>query len=500
MERRSLKYFQDRTALELSGYFDAPFWNKLILQAAQSDHAIRHSLVAIASLHESLSLSYEAEAVNPGGPGNKERSFSIQQYNQAINQLTLYRDGRPITLEVVLLACVLFICYENFESEYQNALTHIQNGLTILESLRKESSSSFSKSHHDADIMKSLANIFERLQHQYSRFISAQSTALTPPAMQTRSPEDILHEPALPNQFFDLYAARHYLDVVISWEMMLTPPLFVPGNPEYHKLILQLIHSTLEKWHSRFDRLLDQSRHRQDFDFQTAAITTKLHATVATILPVTLPSGTESIYDDYTAKFAFMIAEAKRMNAMGYRDRNAKGRKVTFGFDLGITPVVYLVASRCRDPYLRRSAIEQLKAFKRREGVWDSTTAARIAERIMAIEEQGISRVKTCKDVPEHRRIRLLSTDAHPHNGRMRLYFVRAPYDMELGPIEEDSVIWDSSKPIFQGDSSQVQFWNSIYCNTYSNPTTKTGDVPAVGFAAKDKSSHSPFSDVASPR
>ena len=498
MERRSFKYFQDRTALELSGYFDAPFWNKLILQAAQSDHAIRHSLVAIASLHESLSLSYDAQATTTGDPGNKERSFSIQQYNQAINQLVLHRDGRPIALEVVLLACILFICYENFESEYHNALTHIQNGLAILESSRKQSLKNHSKSHHDADIMTSLTNIFQRLQHQYSRYISAESPALTPAAMQTRSPEDILHEPELPDQFYDLYAARHYLDVVISWEMVLSRPLFVPGDPAYHKLILQLIDSTLDKWHSKFDRLLKRSRHRQDSDYQTAAITTKLHATVATFMPVTMPSGTESIYDDYTSTFAFMIAEVKRMNAMGYRDRTANGRNVTFGFDLGITPVVYLVASRCRDPYLRRSAIAQLKAFKRREGVWDSTTAARIAERIMAIEEQGISHVKTCKDVPEHRRIRLLSTDAHPHNGRMRLYFVRAPYDMEAGPIEEDSVIWDSSKPMFQGDSSQIQFWNSIYCNTYSNPATKTGDVPVVGFAAQDKSSHSLSVKVAS--
>ena len=484
MERRSFQYFRERTALELSGFFDGHFWNKLILQTAQADSAIRHCLVAIASLHESLTVSYDAGYENPlsGGPGAKQRQFSLQQYNRAISQLTLNRGEKPIALDLVLLACVLFICYENFESHYSNAVIHMENGLRILESLKQAVSD---RVYHDVGTLESLTSIFLRLQHQYARFLDAHSPTITTPAIQFPTPMECLSEPQLPASFADIYEARRCLDTVISWEMTTTLPLFGPGDPFYRRRILETIESALAKWHSRFDQLVERLRHRQDLDFQWAAITIKSHATVATILPYTMPATSESIYNDFTSKFAFLVAEAKRLNAMGYRDRISSTRKVTFGFDLGITPVLFLVASRCRDPYLRRTAIEQLRACRRREGAWDSATAARIAERIMAIEEAGISPLRTCHDVPESHRIRLLSTDAHPHNGRIRSYFVRAPYDLEISSVEEDCFIWDSSKPTFEEESSQIQFWNSIYCNTFSANTAQKDTVPTVGFPKK---------------
>ena len=110
MERRYMQYFQERAAVELSEYHDAPFWNKQVLQVSHLHPAVRHCLVAIASLHESL---HQGQGLSASSLMNKEMTFSLQQYNKAINLLTVRENDKPVTIDIILMACVLFICYEN---------------------------------------------------------------------------------------------------------------------------------------------------------------------------------------------------------------------------------------------------------------------------------------------------------------------------------------------------------------------------------------------------
>lgn len=62
--------------------------------------------------------------------------------------------------------------------------------------------------------------------------------------------------------------------------------------------------------------------------------------------------------------------------------------KPSFSADLGIVPPLYVVATKCRSPLLRRQAIQLLRSSSRREGMWDSELTARIGSWIMNIEEE----------------------------------------------------------------------------------------------------------------
>lgn len=63
--------------------------------------------------------------------------------------------------------------------------------------------------------------------------------------------------------------------------------------------------------------------------------------------------------------------------------------KASFSTDLGIVPPLYVVATKSRDRVLRRQAIQLLRSSARREGMWDSELAARIAMWVVDIEEEG---------------------------------------------------------------------------------------------------------------
>lgn len=112
-ERRSFSFFQDRTAPQLAGLFESQFWDCLLPLSANYQPAIRHAVVALAALHERfenndnsvLSSNYD---IAQGG-------FALQQYNRAIGCLIKpVKDGGDQSLDVALIASILFACFEVF--------------------------------------------------------------------------------------------------------------------------------------------------------------------------------------------------------------------------------------------------------------------------------------------------------------------------------------------------------------------------------------------------
>jgi hypothetical protein len=65
-------------------------------------------------------------------------------------------------------------------------------------------------------------------------------------------------------------------------------------------------------------------------------------------------------------------------------------RQKVFNLDIALVVPLYFVAGKCRDARLRRKAIELLRRSERQEGVSNSLMAARVAERLVEMEEEGL--------------------------------------------------------------------------------------------------------------
>jgi hypothetical protein len=61
-----------------------------------------------------------------------------------------------------------------------------------------------------------------------------------------------------------------------------------------------------------------------------------------------------------------------------------------FSFEVGILPLLCIVGSKCREPALRRQAIELLRKCPVQEGLWEPFGTSRICEWMMEIEEMGL--------------------------------------------------------------------------------------------------------------
>ncbi|KAK1829021.1 transcriptional regulatory protein moc3 [Podospora conica] len=111
----------------------ATFWSRVSSQH-HGDHAIRHALVALGATQQ---LFGPSELPLPEGftPESLE-IFAIQRYNMSICRLQPHiSSSNPESVRITLICCLAFIFLETLRSNHDVAITHLVNGLRILESL-----------------------------------------------------------------------------------------------------------------------------------------------------------------------------------------------------------------------------------------------------------------------------------------------------------------------------------------------------------------------------
>ena len=109
-ERRCYDFFLNRTASQLSGFWDSDFWGCLILRATHHQPAIRHAVLALGSLHERFEAGDKSVLTPIWDQG--EGGFALQHYNRAIQHLIKPASKSQQAVDVCLIACMLFACFE----------------------------------------------------------------------------------------------------------------------------------------------------------------------------------------------------------------------------------------------------------------------------------------------------------------------------------------------------------------------------------------------------
>ena len=120
-EKRGFNYFLNKTAPELSGYYDSSFWEILLPQASMAEPALRHTIVGIGSLHESFAngrLDYSPDSI--------ERSFAIKQYIKAISHLRRSLAAGAQEPLAALMSCILFACFDSIRGYFATAMVSLQ--------------------------------------------------------------------------------------------------------------------------------------------------------------------------------------------------------------------------------------------------------------------------------------------------------------------------------------------------------------------------------------
>ncbi|KAK9239516.1 hypothetical protein V1525DRAFT_398303 [Lipomyces kononenkoae] len=127
-EHEHMEYFQVVCAREFSLFFELPAWENSILQGTLAEPALHHAALAIGALtsrHYHPDIWQTQQAI----------VFSIRHYSMAIQDLHCRLDESSQSLEVAVLASVVFSYIEFLLGLDSRVEMHIQAGCAMLENL-----------------------------------------------------------------------------------------------------------------------------------------------------------------------------------------------------------------------------------------------------------------------------------------------------------------------------------------------------------------------------
>lgn len=432
--------FQSHTANELSGYFDSVFWSRLVLQECHSEVSIRHAVVALGALYKTLDKHSESPPTSPApGADPVDSAFrhwevAVKSYSSACTSLVGVASQDSKANRTRLMASVLLACFDSFIGDHKQAIVQIQNGLGLLEQLRAQRRRAF-LSRPEEPVEDEIIQMFTRLAIQAKSYDMAfhfpkpyviqlmqPSTDPSSPPPDGGSPVS-LHQEPIPEQFVSLHDARIAWDTLLERMFRFTETLFsaaqngpmgiLPANLRQYGLGFR---SQVEAWSDAFEHILCARAAPGVSSQEKAAIAVlKMTQVMGQILFLMTFSDSEAHFDAFYPQFKVIVdlgrevvgdeerrAAEKRCpdprvchhhkdhdsDIFGGFEYTASHIKPSFSADLGIVPPLYVVATKCRSPVIRRQAIQLLRSSSRREGMWDSELTARIGMWVMDIEEE----------------------------------------------------------------------------------------------------------------
>lgn len=354
---------------------DGYFWTHLVLQFSHFTPAVRHAVVAISALYEDFQ---NGSRIMRRRDGNL---FALKHYNAAIRDVKATQDD-----QLVLLMCILFMCVECLQGDFEGSIRHSQHGALILD---KSGCSPWARNY--------LLPIFRRLAH--SPFIMG---AKLPPG-----PSLTGFDTALPDRFETIAQAQILLDMVVT-----KAGQYERGHYEHSRESLEL---QLGEWRQRIADF-ESSGLCSDLSSQLALVNMKARCERAEISLSMQQLDTETDFDRNLKHFRSIVDLASCAAQLRSFLANNPLQPV-FTFEVGFLSLLFFVVSKCRHLETRLKALSLIPlACVAKESLFDVGTLYRVARRIIEIEhdislddEEMSSIVQSCNSTtwpPEERRVR----------------------------------------------------------------------------------------------
>jgi len=394
--QRSLRFFIRHSAPQLAGYFDSLFWQQMLLETGFQLPAVKHASAAIGALHERLLLGPD----DNNSSDSRSCGFALEQCNHSIRHLMKPTAGEQPDLRSLLTTCILFACFEAMQGHPEQAVTHAKQGCALFSQHASDPENRSSEMGAFAVELNHLCLMMQRLQTQ-SKGLSARNhhtvgedigigNAPQPVYFETLQDARITLE-RVTNQF-----SIFFLDLDLDdnfYEMVRDGP---------QKCVSQI--AWLEAWEQAFSQLLARKNARITASERRGAMVLKAHHLVCEILSnVDLSEGAHG-WDRFHRSFRAIVHLAQ--SVLGTSSRPVTGYskdltgtpKTNLCFSLGILDPLYEVCARCRDPLLRRQALDLVANHPRQECLWESWPAWKVGRYLLQPEEGRIDSPPTIDD------------------------------------------------------------------------------------------------------
>lgn len=318
--------------------------------------------------------------------------FKYQQYNKAIRGLQLLFSQPPNELTVI--CCTMFVLLERLCEHHAAALIHFRAAVTILTKLSRHSLQ------HQQGMLLVPLSVLRRYNLQA---VFYGSTDLTDTGLHL---DITAGTPCSLAAFSDMVEATNALDAILlnSWKFVVSLRDTVLGSAKLGaaKFVQRHLLEQCDWWHRNLNFMLER------LNLGLGSLSVGIHADRILLLYVqhgatsimlnNILSDTELTWDEHFSDFASLVQWTSQMsffspNLFGQSPHLAATPRwppvfAHFVVDTSVSPVLWLTATKCRDPAIRRQALSLMRLVNPQMRDRSGGMYVRCAERVIEIEEQ----------------------------------------------------------------------------------------------------------------
>lgn len=320
---------------------------------------------------------------------NSHHTAALKQYTKAISHMNRAASGSQMDMKTTLLTCLLIVCFEAWNGNLHLAVQQVHIAVSLLHewcaSFPASNTLSPGLSPAPHIVSDDLLQIFCRLSIQLA-FIADESASATRAVLGSESRTLVQ---SMPMRFESLREAAAYQQAIqrrgghfiatygVAWSS---------SNPAPTKEVFierAEIENDCRRWLQAFEILVKSI---EGVPEKRNAHTILLQMSSGLISIATALSTDETVYDDYTSVFAQIVSLAE--DVLNSYPTTQQSSNTHFCFDTRVILPLWKAGLKCRDPLIRRKAIELLLSKPMKEGIWDSILAGKMVQWVMELEEE----------------------------------------------------------------------------------------------------------------
>lgn len=391
-EYRYFGMFRESMAPLLSSYFNSGLWDRLVLQACESNPSIRQAIIAIAALNKTDEL-----ARLPSGSGTMRElssarahahyKYALRQYGQAIQSMQHSVYGTD-DLRITLLSCIVITCFETLQGNYYVALRQIVIGHEILKGRFEGGSPTAPKQ----------LGVEEELVQAFGFLAKRSRDCMSPKRYDALKGFGQARMSLMPREFQTLDDAKMYLKLLTQRQthfITSMAPSMSLGSvrvdeseriPEKYATERESLLIELRNWHDSFAPLLKSAREAaSNIEYLLETMVLQLTYFRYYFIAVVVPNSEQDSTDPrrFVPLFAQIVSLAREILQ---RMRESSAAR-TFDFEMQVVCPLYTVVQNCPDPILRQEAQELAQPWQQSAEFVNSFSSGQMTDwiRLMAL-------------------------------------------------------------------------------------------------------------------
>jgi hypothetical protein len=371
-EVRTFEYFMYRVIPGFTRNVDEEFWHILVPRFSHMDQAVWNAVIAMSIFFQQAENGDQAKIVE-----------ALTFYQNSLKYLQKQTGRNGEWTATCDLTAIIYICIECLQENAEGARNIYQRVVRVLQVDTKSLSS---------DGLLVRRAVGSLLRHM------ALSQGASIPLRQLQSPDisrqllvsrDSLHE--LVSEAHQFICSVQEIKIPQEKDWIATEDLVLSRS---------ILQQELHFWVRSVPNIDQTSQHDREIHAVLMLVYHQYHIWLSTCL-----SMFETAYDDFLESFEAMLNCAQSTISLL--------QQCVFSFETRVTPSLFFVAIKCRNPQIRRRAISLLEVGPQRENTHDAKQLVKMAQKAVGIEEagheNGVFLPRSCAEfVPESHRIHRL--------------------------------------------------------------------------------------------